>query len=355
MAEDSWPHRLRRWGLRAWFAVGIGVAAYFSFVALTHVRIVVLPILIALFPGAILLGPARYLQRRGVPRALSALVVLLVSIGLIVGVGFLLGGPLASGLSDLTSELEEGYQALRQWLIEGPAGMTDEQIDGHLESVLQFIGDNGGSMLLGGAATVVELVIGLVTMLIVVFFILKDADRMAGLALDRIREERAAQIRTSLGVGRRTLAHYLGGLALVGVFDAVLIGLGLFVIGVPLAFPIAVIAFFASFFPLVGAWVAGLIGVAVAFIHGGLGDALLALAIITAVEQLEANVVAPVVFRQTLQLHPLLTIIGLLAGGALFGILGAFLAVPMLAVTFAILQALAKDPDRSLVALARAR
>ncbi len=350
-----WSDWLRRWGVRAWWALGLGLSVYFLMVALGSVRVVVLPLLVGVFPGAVLLPAARWLRERGAPRALAALVVMVASLGLLVALGLLIGPPLAQGLSELGGDVREAWGTFRGWLVDGPLGLSDDQIDGYIETIWSTTNDEGGGGLLGGAVTLVEILVGAVMTVIIAFFILKDGDRIAAAVVERMPHDRADRTRKALVVGRRTLSQYIGGLALVGLFDAVFIGLGLHLIGVPLVIPIATIAFLASFMPLIGAWIGGLVGVAVAFVHGGIGTALLALAIITVVEQVEANVVAPIVFRHTLHLHPLVTIMGILVGATVFGIAGAFLAVPLLAVAVAVRQALVDDPERSFVTIAQVR
>jgi predicted PurR-regulated permease PerM len=117
--------------------------------------------------------------------------------------------------------------------------------------------------------------------------------------------------------------------------------------------PLAVIVFFGAFIPLVGAFLSGLLAVAVAFVNGGLTDGLIILAVIVGVQQFEGDVIMPLVFGQTLRLHPLVILLGVAAGGLAFGLFGAFLAVPLIAVAVAIDEAVGEDPDSGFLSLAR--
>ncbi len=145
----------------------------------------------------------------------------------------------------------------------------------------------------------------------------------------------------------------MGGIAIVGLFYALLIGLALWLVGAPLVFPLAVLVFFGAYIPLVGAFVSGLLAVAVAFVSGGLTDALIILVVVVVVQQIEGDVLMPLVFGQTLRLHPLVVLPGVTAGGFAFGLFGAFLAVPLIAVVVAIHEALAEDPESGMPSLAR--
>jgi predicted PurR-regulated permease PerM len=145
----------------------------------------------------------------------------------------------------------------------------------------------------------------------------------------------------------------MGGVAIIGLFDASLIAIALWIVGAPLVIPLAVIVFFGAFIPLVGAFLSGLLAVAVAFVNGGLADGLIILAVVVGVQQFEGDVIMPLVFGQALRLHPLVVLLGVAAGGIAFGLFGAFLAVPLIAVAVAIHEAISDDPNTDLISLAR--
>nr|MBA2578793.1 AI-2E family transporter [Euzebyaceae bacterium] len=128
-----------------------------------------------------------------------------------------------------------------------------------------------------------------------------------------------------------TIGAYIRGQLVIAVVDAVLIGLGLWIVGVPLALPLAVLVFFGGLFPIVGAVAAGIVAVLVALATGGLTSALIVLAIVVAVQQVEGHLLAPIVLGKATELHPVAVIAALTAGAVLLGVLGAFLAVPIAA------------------------
>jgi putative heme transporter len=134
------------------------------------------------------------------------------------------------------------------------------------------------------------------------------------------------------------LAGYVRGIAMVGLVDAILIAIGLLIIGVPLVVPLAIITFFAAFVPLIGAFVAGLLAVLVALVSGGVVDALLVLGVIILVQQVEGHLLYPLLMSRAVHLHPAVIVVALAAGGILAGIIGVFLAVPVAGVASVVVQ-----------------
>jgi putative heme transporter len=353
--------RLPSWlvvlGGGAWRLLAIGAVVYFGFQFLEAVSVVVLAVIIALFPAAILWTPVRWLEARRWPPMLATSAVMLVAGTLLVGIGLLIIPLLISGLGDLTSDLAAAAASIRDWLVEGPFNLTEEQIDSYWSSFMEQLGDGQGiaSGLLGGASAAAELVTGFFLVVLTMFFVLKDGQVMTDGLIKRLPERRRDPVGRAISVAWTSISRYMRGLALVGLVDAVFIGIGLAILGVPLVLPLATLVFFGAFFPVVGAWVSGLVAVAVAFANGGLTDALIVLAIITVIQQVEGDLLLPLVFGQALQMHPLVILLAVVAGGIAFGIAGAFLFVPAVAIAISVRQELATDPDASLTTLARGR
>jgi putative heme transporter len=177
-----------------------------------------------------------------------------------------------------------------------------------------------------------------VLIIVLVFFFLKDGRRLWEWVLELFHEDRQPVLRE---VGARSwvaLSSYVQGIFLVATIDTILIGTALLIAGVPVATPLIVLTFIAAFFPVIGAFVAGAAAVLVALVANGAPTALIILAVIVAVQQLEGNVFYPVVVGRRLNLHPVGILLALTAGGVLAGVAGAFLAVPIAAVTAAILE-----------------
>ena len=179
--------------------------------------------------------------------------------------------------------------------------------------------------------------------LLLTFFFLKDGERMWGYLLRFTGRGRAHADELGTRV-YAALSGYIRGIALVGLADAILIGLALLIIGVPLVVPIMVITFFAAFVPLIGAFLAGLVAVLIALVSGGLLDAALVLAAIIIVQQVEGHVLYPVLMGRSVNLHPAVIVIALAAGGILGGIVGVFLAVPVAGIVSVVLDYVKAEP-----------
>jgi putative heme transporter len=183
-----------------------------------------------------------------------------------------------------------------------------------------------------------EFLTGLVLMIVVLFFLLKDGWKITNFTLRWFRDGTRARLAESVDRASQVLGGYVRGTATVAAVDAVLIGAGLFIIGVPLALPLAVIVFIGAFIPIVGATVAGILAALVALVTTGPVAALIVVGIVVAVNQLEGNLLQPVVMGRTLSLHALIVLLALTVGTIVGGIFGAILAVPYTAVAWTLIQ-----------------
>ncbi|HVL99669.1 MAG TPA: AI-2E family transporter [Egibacteraceae bacterium] len=315
-------------GRYAWALVGLAALLILAGLAAGRLMLVVVPLVIALFPAALLEPVARWLKRTGMPAALAALLTVLGAILVLVGVFGVLVPVFAAEVPELAESFREGVDDL---LAQAPFDV------GGMEELLDRARDQLGRAgeYVGGAVEAVtavfEAVAGVLFGLVVLFFYLKDGGRIAA----GIRDLLPARLqRDATEVGRRvwhTLGSYFRGQLLIALVDAVLIGLGLVALGIPLALPLAVLVFFGGLFPIVGAVVTGAVAVVVALAHGGLVTALIVLGLVVGVQQLESNVLEPVVLSKAIALHPLMVIVAITAGAVTLGVLGAFLAVPIAA------------------------
>ena len=317
------------WGIIAVVAVAVGVAFIVS-----QLTVVVVPLILALFPAAVLVPPTSALRRRGVPSGLAAAVVLFVALGLFVGLFSALTPVVASELGGLAEKVEEGYAAVRSYLENSPLNIHAPPMDQALERFRATASEEGGELgnrLVEAGAVLVEGVAGIALALFALFFYLKDGPRIAAWIRDLFPRGLRADVQ---GIGDRvwfTIGAYIRGLLVIGLADATLIGGGLLILGVPLALPLSVLVFFGALFPIVGAFLAGTVAVLVALATNGVGAALAVLVLIIVVQQLEGHILTPIMLGRATELHPLAVITALTAGGVLFGVLGAFLSVPVAA------------------------
>ncbi|MFP3883256.1 MAG: AI-2E family transporter [Actinomycetota bacterium] len=353
MDRDSVPKWLIKWGDIAWRLVAVGLVVFFGFRALRTISVVIIAVIVAVLLTAVLWTPFNWLRERGLPAVLASLVTLTGAVAILVGVILLIIPPVADSVESLSSDVGELIESGRQWLINGPLGLTEAEIDSYWESITEWIQNVGSNSILGGATAVLEVVTGTVLAIIVTFFLLKDGRKLLDGLKGRLSDDRAGKVETGARVGRLTLAQYMRGMATIGLFDASLIAIALWIVGAPLVIPLAVIVFFGAFIPLVGAFVSGLLATAVALVNGGLTDGLIIFAVVIGVQQFEGDVIMPLVFGQTLRLHPLVILLGVTAGGIAFGLVGAFLAVPLIAVAVAIEEAISDDPESTFLSLVR--
>ncbi|MEX0797069.1 MAG: AI-2E family transporter [Acidimicrobiia bacterium] len=350
--------RLPSWfvtlGAASWRLIAIGVVIYFGFEVLRSVKVVIIAVVISLFLASVLWAPVKWLiDSANWPPTVASLTAMLVALAALTGLMSFVVPSIASNFDNLSNDVVRAWESLTEWLITGPLGLTQSQVDGFVESVLDQLQSIRGESVLGGAAAVAEFFSGVFLAVIVTFFILKDGRPMAKKFIARLPEHRANDFAVAIKVGWRTLTDYMRGIALVGLFDATVIAIGLWIVGVPLILPLAILVFFGAFFPLVGAFASGLFAVAVAFVNGGWVDGFIVLVIVVVVQQVEGDVVLPLVFGQRMQLHPLVILLGIAAGGFAFGLLGAFLAIPLMAVVVSVHEALNDNHDTSYWGLIR--
>lgn len=319
------------------------IAAALSLVVfvIVHLRLVVVPVVLALFAATFLAPVTRLLRDRGLPRVLAALLALVLGVGVLALVITFLAPRVAEELGPLAQSVRVGATEVGDYL-EQAIGLTDVQLDQVVHDATDTIRQNSGAIsrgLLSGAILVGEVLAGVLLLLVILFFVLKDGDSMWSWVVSQFPE---GQTRVDVSeLGRRawrTLTGYIRGLAIVATVDSVLIGLGLAIMGVPLVLPLAVLTFMAAFFPLVGAFLAGLVAALVALVAKGWVVALVVVVIITLVQQLEGDVIYPVVVGRAISLHPLAILLAVTSGAVAAGILGALLAPPVVAVLWTVIS-----------------
>jgi putative heme transporter len=266
----------------------------------------------------------------------------LTAIALLVGLGFALSSPIADAVGNISDELETIVNDLEEWLQDGPLGMSADTVDSLSDSIADATERAGSGLLDQPASTVrlmVEVVGGFFLMVVLLFFFLKDGPQLWSWLLDRVRPVRRPTVDASGRAAIASLQGWIRGVAITGVVDGTLIGAAMLILGVPAAVPIAVLTVAASFFPIVGATLAGALAVAIALASEGVVTALILGVVVLAVQQIEGDVILPMVMRRQVRLHPIVILVSLAVGGALGGILGALVAVPLTASVSAAIRA----------------
>ena len=330
-ASSEWTWRL--------LVVGFGVVALVY--ALGYLRVVILPIIVALLVTTLLLPPVHWLRRRGLPEAAAVALTMVAALLVVVAVGTAVAPSIGSQAGDLSSGLEDGVREATGVLEGAPFNLSRAELNQRVEEGLDTLRENSSSVTRGvstGAVLLGEVLTGLIVTVLLTFFFLKDGRRMWDWLVGLIVPGHAREA-DELGVRVfGALAGYVRGIALVGIFDAVLIGIALFVIGVPLVVPLMILTFLGAFMPLIGAFLAGLAAVLIALVFNGLVAALLVLGAVVLVQQVEGHVLYPVLMSRTVHLHPVVIVLSLALGGVVAGIIGIFLAVPTAGVVSTVIR-----------------
>ncbi|KIU02003.1 membrane protein [Frigoribacterium sp. MEB024] len=314
--------------------VAIGVIYVFLSLSL-----VTLPVLLALIFASAMLPVVAFLRRHKVPSVLATLIALFAVLIILGLVAWLIVWAVENQASSLVDSATSGFNKLQDWITTLPFSISDQQIEDARNAAVDFVTSSQfGSGALAGASAVGSFATGLVLMIVVLFFFLKDGPAIWEFLLRPFRGEHYARARRIGDKTVSTLGGYVRGTATVAAVDAVGIGIGLFALGVPLALPLAVVVFLTAFIPLVGATAAGILAALVALVANGPGTALAVVAVVVVVNQLEGNLLQPVLMGRTLQLHGLVILVALTAGTILGGVVGAVIAVPLMAVVWGITQ-----------------
>ncbi|MFF7170090.1 AI-2E family transporter [Streptomyces pseudovenezuelae] len=295
---------------------------------------VVWPLVIGLLLTTLTWPPTRFLLHRGWKPALAASTVTVLFLLVAAGVVALIAVPVASQSGELTDGVVDGVQKVREWAAGPPLNIGDAQIDKAFDSAVSRAQDGLGSMVgavVTGVSTVVNGLVTGVLALFLMFFFLKDGPRFLPWLARQLPGRLSTDVPTVAARGWDTLGSFVRSQAAVGLIDAVLIGLGLWILGVPLVLPLAVLTFVSAFVPIIGAFFAGFVAVLIALVSNGLMDALIVLAIIVVVQQLEGNVFQPMIQSRGLGLHAAVVLLAVTLGGSLAGIVGSLLAVPVAA------------------------
>lgn len=339
------------WGLDlaaawSWRLVVIGVAGYAVFFLVGYFSIVTLPLAIALLIAALVTPVVNILHRVGVPRSLSAILVVVAVIGFI---GLLLtfaGQQIASGAQNLADSVVDGLEDIRTWLKDGPLNASDSQIDDVIARAQSEITNRTGDTDYVGQITEVgsavgHIVAGLFIVLFATYFFLADGHRIWSWIVRLTPRAARHRVDSSGRVAWISLTQFVRATVLVAAVDAIGIMIGAALLGVPFVLAIGVLVFLGAFVPLIGATVAGAVAVLVALVDQGPLTALLMLAVVIGVQQLEAHVLQPFLMGRWVSVHPLAVILAIAGGILVAGVAGALVAVPLAAAGNAVVMHLA--------------
>ncbi|OJU58447.1 MAG: AI-2E family transporter, partial [Microbacterium sp. 70-38] len=331
---SSVPHGLRVATAYSWRLLVVAAAIALVIWLVIQLKLLVIPLLIAILISALIWPAFAWLIRHRVPRWLAIVISMLGTIAIVTGLVWLAVWQITRQWSSVQAKTVEGIDQLRQYLIDGPLHLTPSQIDGFLSQAGTFL-QQQASLLWSGAlaigSTVGHVATGLLLTLFILLCLLADGGGIWRWTTRLFPRRARVPIDGAGRAGWLTVVNYARTQLLVATIDAIGIGLGAFLLGVPLAIPVAVLVFLGSFVPIVGAVVTGALAVFLALVYNGWWIALWMLVVVLGVQQLEGHVLQPVLMGSAVKVHPLAVVL-VVAGGALIaGIPGALFAVPLAA------------------------
>jgi len=331
----------------AWRLLVIAAAAVGVLWVVARAWVVLAALVVTVLLARILAGPAAWLRRKRLPAGLAALVSLVGFLVLLAGIVSLISVSVAGEVSDLGPTVSAAGDDIEDWVVEdSPFDVSRRDVDEFREGlgdrVRASVRDSSGSIV-SGAVLAAEAVVGLLLGLVVTFFALKDGDRFLAWVRDLVPAARSDRVAR---VGQRawsTVGGYLRGAAMLGFVEGIVIAVALWLVGADLALPVGVLTFLMAFVPFVGAIVAGVLAVLVALATAGSSAAVIILIVAVVVQQLDNELLAPVVYGRSLDLHPVVILLSIAAGGALLGVAGSVLAVPVTAVVWNVVAQMRAD------------
>lgn len=328
----------------SWRLIVVAVVALALLWVVDRYLILFAPLLIALLLAGLLAPALRWVLLLRLPRSLATLLVLVAGLAVVSGILTLVINQIIEDFDDLRRSAEDGILRIEEWLRGPPLNMSDADLQDALDQGRQWLQQNTEQLTEAGLSAVTgtaQFLTGFILVLVVTFFFLRDGRRIWSFLVGLLPGRARAPMAYAGHGAWRTLTGYIRATVLVAFIDAIGIGLGLWILQVPLAVPLAALVFLGAFVPIVGAFVSGAVAVLVALVDtpaegvlegGGFLKALMVLALILLVQQLEGNVLQPVIMSRAVKIHPLAVIIAVTAGILLAGIIGALVAVPAVAV-----------------------
>ena len=336
------PTNLERAAAWSWRLLACAATVLAILFVLWYLRVIVLPIMVALTIAPALSPVATKFRDLRLERPAAGL-ALLTGLAVVAGLVAIVTSSVLAQSDELVDSVSQAVDDITDRLEDEPFNLSLDRTQ-DLQSSLSDSWRDASGYAASGLQAGIGLLAGLVLAIAILYFILRDGAAFWQWILRRFPGETRPTVDRAGERAWEVLEGFVRGTALIAAIDAVLIGLGLWLLDVPLAFALAVLVFMGAFVPFVGAFVTGLVAVLVAFADGGWQIGLAALAVVVGVQLVEGNFLQPIIQSRTVDLHPAVILLAVAAGASLFGIAGAYLAVPVTAVVFAVVTAVRSDP-----------
>lgn len=330
------PRVLDRLAAYSWRLIVVAIVGVAALWVLREARVVFFPIVLALFLTRALSPISGFLQghrwRPGIA-AIASMLLFFVVIGSLITIAV---RSVAGEAASIRPTMAEAVDDIEDWLVDdSPFDISRDTVDdlrARAGSAFDDLTRSSDGSIAERATLVGEVITGVLLAIILTFFMLRDGRRFVGWIAHRWRGDSEQRVQRSLDAAWSALAGYLRGALLLGVVEAVVIGITLWIAGAGLIAPVVVITMLGAFVPIVGATLSGVVAVLVALATAGTGPAIVVAIVVVIVQQLDNDLLAPIIYGKALSLHPVAILISIVAGGALLGLTGTILAVPVVAV-----------------------
>jgi predicted PurR-regulated permease PerM len=344
------PHSLRIAAAWGWRLIVVGLVGWALLHFIEIISVVVVPLAIALLLSAVLAPAVRWLQRLRVPPSLATFLVLICGLAAVAGTLTLVINEFVNGVPKLTENASDGIRQIQEWARTGPLHLSDAQVERAIDNAQAWVNSNTASLTSTGiatAATLFEVLTGTLLVLFSTFFFLRDGRKIWRFIVRLFPVNARWSLAAAGDSSWVTLGAYVRATVLVAFIDALGIGIALVILKIQFPLPLAALVFLGAFIPIVGASVSGAVAVLVALVDKGWVVALIVLGAVILVQQLEGHVLQPLIMGRAVAIHPLVVIIGIASGVVLAGIIGALVAVPLIAVLNTAIRRLVEPPPEA--------
>lgn len=326
------PRWLEAAGAWGWRLVGAAAALFVILYVMRALRIIVLPFVFGVVVASLLEPIARWLRNHRMPRPLAAVISVLFGLGVITGLLALFVIGMLGDLPELVEELQQGYRDLVGFVARSPIDVTPADVDEWLDRQMRNVQEQAGDLarqVMTSVIAIGQFLAMLVVTIVFALFFAWDGDRQFERTVRFLPERQQKHAREMGSRAWRAIAGYIRGMFIIAIFDAVFFGIALWIIDIPLVLPIMLLTFIGAFVPFVGAITATAVAALVGLADGDLATAGLVIMAGTIVQQVESNILHPIIMGRTVRLHPAMILFVITGGAVVAGLPGVFLAIPV--------------------------
>ncbi len=333
-ADNAVPLSLRVSAAYAWRLLLIAAAAGVIIWIVIQLKLLVIPLLVGILITALLWPAFEWMLRHRFPRWVAIVIALMGTIAIVAGLLWLVGWQISREWAQVQVRTTQAVDEFRQYLIDGPLHLTETQIQDYIDQGFALIQQQAELLWSGALAigtTAGHVLVGALLTLFILICLLADGAGIWRWTTKLFPRDARPDVDAAARSGWRTVVNYAKTQLLVATIDSIGIGLGAFLLGVPLAIPVAVLVFLGAFVPIVGAVTTGAVAVFLALVYNDPWNAFWMLVVVIGVQQFEGHVLQPILMGTAVKVHPLAVVLVVAGGSMIAGIPGALFAVPLAA------------------------